>query len=172
MKSPLKSRGDPIVDKARYEAHRRKLILNRIRRNGLSPSVLGFPSDYEKQPLLALNKPRTVRRPKQWPYSKGEAGFSRKHPSITQAEYLAEVREWKKGKICVVMSTLHQTTMFATQCHHIYGKQGKLLLWKQGWLPVSEVGHKWIHENPEEARKRGWLCSEQQWNDDRIVADE
>ncbi len=44
-----------------------------------------------------------------------------------------------------------------TEIHHINGRTNDRLLDEDYWLAVSEAGHKWIHNNPEKARKKGWL---------------
>lgn len=44
-----------------------------------------------------------------------------------------------------------------TEIHHKRGRRGKLLLDKRYWMPVSRVGHQWIHAHPKEAKERGWL---------------
>lgn len=41
--------------------------------------------------------------------------------------------------------------------HHRAGREGKLLLDQRYWLAVSRKGHRWIHDNVGEARKRGWI---------------
>jgi len=45
----------------------------------------------------------------------------------------------------------------ATEVHHISGRRGEKLLDTTDWLAVSRRGHNWIHANPEEAEKKGWL---------------
>lgn len=45
----------------------------------------------------------------------------------------------------------------ATEVHHVDGREGSLLNNEATWLAVSRAGHTWIHEHPNEARKRGWL---------------
>lgn len=45
-----------------------------------------------------------------------------------------------------------------TDVHHRKGRDGKLLLDERYWLAVSRAGHEFIHANPNEARKHGWLA--------------
>ena len=47
----------------------------------------------------------------------------------------------------------------AIEVHHTYcGKdRDKYYLDTTTWLPVSREGHNWIHNNPNEARAKGWL---------------
>lgn len=44
-----------------------------------------------------------------------------------------------------------------TQCHHMAGREGDLLLAEEHWLFVSDKGHNWIHSHPNEARAAGWI---------------
>lgn len=43
----------------------------------------------------------------------------------------------------------------STQIHHTRGRLGNMLCDIKWWLPVSQEGHRWIHDNPAEARTRG-----------------
>jgi len=52
----------------------------------------------------------------------------------------------------------------ATEIHHKFGRAGSLLLDERGWLPASEKGHRWIHNNPDKARDRGLLAPIGGWN--------
>lgn len=45
----------------------------------------------------------------------------------------------------------------ATEVHHKDGREGSLLNQEELWLAVSRRGHEFIHQHPNEARKRGWL---------------
>lgn len=80
--------------------------------------------------------------------------------------YNQEVKKWLKGKTCAVFPfcVVYQRPNPATQCHHLRGRVGSLLMDKRFWLPVSAEGHNWIHENMEQARKLGFLCAKGQWN--------
>lgn len=50
----------------------------------------------------------------------------------------------------------------AEEVHHPKGRIGELLLDSSLWIPVSRVGHVWIHENELEAEKIGLMISRQQ----------
>jgi len=57
----------------------------------------------------------------------------------------------------------------ATHVHHSRGRLGALLTDTRYWVPVSAVGHQWIHDNPEAARAKKWwgiplLCKKGKWN--------
>ena len=74
-------------------------------------------------------------------------------------EYLKAKREFLDGKRCAVYPFLD-----AVEVHHKHGKLKKLLMYKRFWLPVSRIGHDFIHRNIAEARKRGWICRKGLWN--------
>ena len=44
-----------------------------------------------------------------------------------------------------------------TEIHHMNGRENERLLDREFWLAVSREGHQWIHNNPIEARAKGWL---------------
>ena len=73
--------------------------------------------------------------------------------------YRKRVKEWLVGKRCAVYRDL-----LATQCHHIRGRIGTLLLDERFWFPVSEAGHWLINHRRRLARSKGWLCPIGQWN--------
>jgi hypothetical protein len=45
----------------------------------------------------------------------------------------------------------------ATEIHHKKGRLGSLLLDERFWLPVSLVGHTYIHNNPALSYEQGWM---------------
>ena len=58
----------------------------------------------------------------------------------------------------------------ATQCHHKFGRRGRLLLHKPFWVPVCEDCHYIItFVNPTAARKAGVLCPEGRYNDQSAI---
>lgn len=58
-----------------------------------------------------------------------------------------------ENKICPI------TGWPATEVHHTFcGKdRSKYYLDENTWLAVSRDGHNWIHDNPKEAREKGYL---------------
>lgn len=44
----------------------------------------------------------------------------------------------------------------AAEIHHTRGREGKLLLEKEFWLPVCWACHRKIHDNPRWARENGY----------------
>lgn len=97
-----------------------------------------------------------------------------------EAIYRSEVRKWltlPENKWCrvwlvseafrVELASAGQhrvKPLPATQCHHIRGRRGPLLLARQWWCPVSSEGHQWIDRNPDAARKLGLLCRVGEYN--------
>jgi hypothetical protein len=69
--------------------------------------------------------------------------------SVLRTEFLGK----KENQICPI--TKQQTI----EVHHTYcGKdRAKYYLDVSTWLAVSRDGHNWIHDNPKEARKLGFL---------------
>lgn len=51
----------------------------------------------------------------------------------------------------------------STQCHHIRGRVGDLLLDERGWIPVCAECHDWIDRNRNKARELGLLCQKGDW---------
>lgn len=58
----------------------------------------------------------------------------------------------KENKFCAVYPK-----ELATEVHHTAGRIGDLYLFVPYWLAVSSDGHKWIHNNPKKAYKKGFL---------------
>ncbi len=67
------------------------------------------------------------------------------------AEYRKLRNDFLKGKICPV------TGSKSTEVHHMNGREGERLNDISFFLGVSRAGHEWIHANPSEARRKGWL---------------
>lgn len=76
-----------------------------------------------------------------------------------RCRYVIAMTRWLVGKHCAVYPN-----KMAYQVHHIRGRVGRLLLDERYWLPVSFAGHRWIHDHPEEARRKGWLADGGCWN--------
>jgi hypothetical protein len=58
-----------------------------------------------------------------------------------------------EGKICPI------TNQKATEVHHTYSGKDRSAhyLDVKTWMAVSRDGHNWIHDNPKEAREKGYL---------------
>ena len=65
--------------------------------------------------------------------------------------------EKPENKFCPVAEVIFDETKLTNEVHHKAGRIGKLLLFVPYWLAVSSKGHKWIHANPKEAYKLGFL---------------
>ncbi len=70
--------------------------------------------------------------------------------------YLEIRNQWISGKTCAV----HGRPCRATECHHVRGRTGTLLIDKRFWIPVCTAGHAWIHEEIQAARAQGFI---QKW---------
>jgi hypothetical protein len=70
------------------------------------------------------------------------------------SNYKEASRQWLIGKRCAVFPVLK-----ATEIHHKFGRVGKDLMDKDGWLPVSRKGHIEIELHPDWARKMGFTVS-------------
>lgn len=60
------------------------------------------------------------------------------------------------------LASLHGCTKVATDVHHKKGRENKLLLDKQYWLPVCRSCHDWITEHSKEAIEMGLSVSRHQ----------
>jgi hypothetical protein len=93
--------------------------------------------------------------------------------------YRVEAREFiraavARGETCPVVATVpelangmkygHPVSAKLNEVHHTHGRTGRLLRHQDWWLAVSKQGHRWIHANVQEARRRGWICSAGEWN--------
>lgn len=104
-----------------------------------------------------------------------------------ERRYRARVKEWlmlPENRWCAVTAALRRAALHAwfttrdadkagkwhtglqpaNQCHHSHGRVGRLLLYEPWWVAVSDWGHQWIQDHPEQARKLKLLCPLGQWN--------
>ena len=58
---------------------------------------------------------------------------------------------------------IRKPTHPATEIHHKRGRFGKLLLDERFWVGVCSPAHRFIHDNPEIARKAGLLAQPGEW---------
>jgi len=56
----------------------------------------------------------------------------------------------KENKVCAI------TGEKATEVHHSRSRLGILLIDERFFIPTSKRGHRWVHDNPDAARKRTW----------------
>ena len=84
-----------------------------------------------------------------------------------RAQYRKEVKAWlaEGHQYCTAHLVTTGRLVKAIQCHHRFGRRGKLLLWKPGWLPVSQEGHDWINSHPKEAQELKLIGPKGTWND-------
>jgi hypothetical protein len=90
--------------------------------------------------------------------------FSNKRAKRNQAYLKAkEIFMMESGnQTCIVMATLHNKTVPATEIHHTNGRENERLTDRMYWLAVSREGHQWIHANPQLAKEQGWLTKDYQ----------
>lgn len=86
------------------------------------------------------------------PLTNGEKRGANMEYLHKRSHYLAE------NALCAVFEGKR-----ATDIHHMRGRAGELLLCEEFWLPVSREGHMKIHENPDWARSKGYLCDKGLW---------
>lgn len=69
-----------------------------------------------------------------------------------------EARPWCEVELATGNYTgINGHPAMATEVHHKNGRHGARLNDESRWLAVSRAGHDFIHNNPSEARARGWL---------------
>lgn len=56
------------------------------------------------------------------------------------------------------------------EIHHKFGRQGDLLLWETGWIPVCSYCHQFIHSNIDWARQRNLIACPGEWNNQKLLA--
>lgn len=135
-------------------------------------SLYGYKPKYKKALWAAMCyvkkvKPKRFIRP------------ASKRKQSTNAEYRREARQVVislslLGVTCPVVDSIpelrdgkmygHKISNKLNEIHHTRGRLGSLLTDKRYWLAVSKQGHRWIHSNITEARKRGWICEKGKWN--------
>jgi hypothetical protein len=91
-----------------------------------------------------------------------------------KARYRARVKVWlemPEHAWCVCCIARGRPTRPATECHHKFGRRGRLLLWEPGWRAVCSGCHEWIHRiNPVGAQEIGMLATAGAWeNFERAV---
>lgn len=83
----------------------------------------------------------------------------RSKSGIKRSREYAKVREEVVTGVCACCVRNE-----ASEVHHMRGRAGSLLTDKRHLVAVCNECHRWIHENPNEARKAGWLCRPGLWN--------
>lgn len=98
-------------------------------------------------------------------YSKKRKAFLLDHPFCQvwlARNDITEMGDWfyrdsKSGQIYSDLTLLALRPDHACDIHHKAGRTGWRLNDETQWLAVSREAHEWIHANPSEARRRGWL---------------
>jgi hypothetical protein len=75
-------------------------------------------------------------------------------------------REYLRNKRKFLMEHLICVRCLApnTEVHHTRGRLGALLTAEQFWCALCAACHRWVHDNPIEARAVGLLCENGEWN--------
>jgi hypothetical protein len=95
--------------------------------------------------------------------SSGRKGDSKpkKHIAPVSEKRLKQLAEYRKAKKEFMSQPENQicpvTGDEAHEIHHTNGRENEKLNDTEYWIAVSRRGHTWIHENPKEAREKGWL---------------
>lgn len=82
-----------------------------------------------------------------------------KQVSDKRAVQMREYTKLRKGFLTKYIRCVVYPTKSSTQIHHARGREGKLLNETKYWLPVSSAGHRWIHDNPAEAKARNLMLT-------------
>lgn len=69
---------------------------------------------------------------------------------------MIEYNKLKKEYLSKYVRCVVYPNRASTQIHHTRGRLGDMLCNIKWWLPLSWEGHRWIHDNPAEARLRGF----------------
>lgn len=93
----------------------------------------------------------------------------------SDAVYRARVKAWLMEPehllLCKACAPVSRSLGFskypirATQCHHRFGRRGRLKLWQPGWMPVCAECHDWIHRNVGNAQTLGLIAPDGIWDD-------
>jgi hypothetical protein len=76
------------------------------------------------------------------------------------AEYAKRKRRYlKEHPIC---EACHKVA--AKDLHHSRGRSGQLLIMAEFFQALCAPCHRWVHDNPKEAREKGLLALEGDWN--------
>jgi hypothetical protein len=127
---------------------------------------------FPEQAVKTMTKPEKLKR-----LRKAVRLVSKRRQAVT-AEYREKARAFvaaaiARGETCPVVAAiedLRESVRYGWPCcnrlnevHHTRGRAGSLLLDERFWLALSKQGHRWVHENPEEARAHGWICEPGDW---------
>lgn len=89
------------------------------------------------------------------------AALRRQEYAQAKLSYFADIA-WPNGKKWIGKCRCCGKRAFL-EVHHTRGRRGALLTDTRHWLAVCRKCHTWIHNNPDEARNRGWLAKRGDW---------
>lgn len=90
--------------------------------------------------------------------------------SYDERQYSKRVKVWirlpenRYCRGCAITSQGEESKVPATQCHHKYGRRGKLLLEEKHWIPLCDWCHDQVHRYPVWAQNNGLIALPGQWN--------
>lgn len=114
----------------------------------------GARVDREPKPKPSFASRMRAKQPKE--YLRAKRAFFRDHQA-KHGGYLSSSGT-SLNSVCEVCHKRHPLSV-----HHTRGRTGALRDTKEFFLAVCFKCHRWIHDNPEEARKRGWIAKAGDW---------
>ena len=103
-------------------------------------------------PLARVSAPKQDKRKRIAPMSQ-----SMKKRRLAYAKKAREFVRSKAKQSCPVMRAVFAVNEPVTEVHHTRGRHGALLDEQRFWLAVSRNGHNWIHANPAQADRQGFI---------------
>lgn len=109
--------------------------------------------EYKK--VKAIKKVSTKRAKELREYSKLRKKYLEEHPLCRPC-----MRESAIGYDGEILLQCTQFVQYATDIHHIEGREGSLLNKIESWLPVCRQHHMQIHNNPKWAIENGYILKD------------
>lgn len=122
-------------------------------RSGLFPRTKSTPPRSSEKPkrtkIRSVSKKRANRL--------REYKLVRKEFMLDHGAVFAEIPGWWMGtcESCGERKNL--------EVHHVRGRAGNLLTNREHFLALCPACHKWVHDNPDAARRRGLLAQPGKW---------
>lgn len=101
-------------------------------------------------------KPRTGLKRVSSKRAKENRKYTTQRKAFLIANPLCEACTYDRIHRCMINRS-DMTGSRADQIHHKDGREGDLLLDESKWMAICGPHHDFIHQHPNEARKRGWL---------------
>lgn len=104
----------------------------------------------------AIRKPRVGLKRVSSKRAKENRIYTERRKAFLIANPLCEACTYDRIHRCMINRS-DMTGSRADQIHHKDGREGDLLLDESKWMAICGLHHDFIHQHPNEARKRGWL---------------